>query len=40
MKVDNRADETIQELHNLLEEAIQNEDYEKAALIKAEIDRK
>ena len=31
---------SIQELHNLLEEAIQNEDYEKAALIKAEIDRK
>ena len=31
---------TIQELHNLLEEAIQNEDYEKAALIKEEIDRK
>lgn len=31
---------SIQELHNLLEEAIQNEDYEKAALIKAEIDKK
>jgi len=31
---------SIQELHNMLEEAIQNEDYEKAALIKAEIDRK
>ena len=31
---------SIQELHDLLEEAIQNEDYEKAALIKAEIDRK
>ena len=31
---------SIQELNNLLEEAIQNEDYEKAALIKAEIDRK
>jgi bifunctional DNase/RNase len=31
---------SIQELHNLLEEAIQNEDYEKAALIKAEIDNK
>lgn len=31
---------SIQELHNLLEEAIQNEDYEKAALIKAEIDIK
>jgi bifunctional DNase/RNase len=31
---------SIQELHNMLEEAIQNEDYEKAALIKAEIDKK
>ena len=31
---------SIQELHDMLEEAIQNEDYEKAALIKAEIDRK
>jgi bifunctional DNase/RNase len=31
---------SIQELHTILEEAIQNEDYEKAALIKAEIDRK
>jgi hypothetical protein len=31
---------SIQELHTILEEAIQNEDYEKAALIKAEIDKK
>ncbi len=31
---------SIQELHNMLEEAIQNEDYEKAALIKDEIDKK
>jgi bifunctional DNase/RNase len=31
---------SIQELHNMLEEAIQNENYEKAALIKAEIDKK
>ena len=31
---------SIQELHNMLEEAIQNEDYEKAALIKVEIDKK
>jgi bifunctional DNase/RNase len=31
---------SVQELHNMLEEAIQNEDYEKAALIKAEIDKK
>jgi len=31
---------SIQELHDMLEEAIQNEDYEKAALIKDEIDKK
>jgi bifunctional DNase/RNase len=31
---------SIQELHDMLEEAIQNEDYEKAAQIKEEIDRK
>lgn len=31
---------SIQELHAILEEAIQNEDYEKAAQIKEEIDRK
>jgi bifunctional DNase/RNase len=31
---------TLQELHNLLDEAIQNEDYEKAAIIKEEIDKK
>lgn len=31
---------TLEELHNLLEEAIQNEDYEKAAIIKEEIDKK
>lgn len=31
---------SIQELHDILEEAIQNEDYEKAAQIKEEIDRK
>ena len=31
---------SIQELHDMLEEAIQNEDYEKAALITDEIDKK
>jgi bifunctional DNase/RNase len=31
---------TLEELHSLLEEAIQNEDYEKAAVIKEEIDKK
>jgi len=31
---------TLEELHNLLDEAIQNEDYEKAAIIKEEIDKK
>lgn len=31
---------TLEELHSLLDEAIQNEDYEKAAIIKEEIDKK
>ena len=31
---------SLEELHNLLDEAIQNEDYEKAAIIKEEIDKK
>jgi uncharacterized protein len=31
---------TLEELHTLLDEAIQNEDYEKAAIIKEEIDKK
>jgi len=31
---------TLEELHAMLEEAIQNEDYEKAAIIKEEIDKK
>lgn len=31
---------TLEELHAILEEAIQNEDYEKAAIIKEEIDKK
>ena len=31
---------TLEELHILLEDAINNEDYEKAAIIKEEIDKK
>lgn len=34
------ANSSLEELHNLLDEAIQNEDYEKAAIIKEEIDKK
>ncbi len=34
------ANSSLEELHTLLDEAIQNEDYEKAAIIKEEIDKK
>ena len=34
------AKHTLEELYNMLEEAVQNEDYEKAAKIRDEIDKK
>ncbi|WP_040281257.1 bifunctional nuclease family protein [Psychroserpens damuponensis] len=37
---DNYMDKSLQELHTLLEEAVNNEDYEKAAKIRDEIDKR
>ena len=37
---DNYMDKSLQELHTLLDEAVNNEDYEKAAKIRDEIDKR